>query len=422
MFPPMHDPFNFLQDNHYEYTDQSFSGCNLIEPFVASLIDPLPDMSYHHASSSSPTSTIPSLSPANSHSSLGSPSDNSTSYMDSMPTSPSSRTSSPACHSVSSSASPPPPSTSPSASPKSSRSAKEKRSLPADRIKRPANPFMCFRTYFCKNKPRELERHNATVSKITGIAWKKLSDEEKLPYIAQAAVIKAEFMAKHPEWRYRPDRKRPEPRKRRTRQCTLADERRYTRIALGFNSGKRGKELKRLAEMAETAGAEETSVPMSRSRRSRKSAATKKTSATTKSVVSTQISTPPAETNSRLVTGGAQISADFQPYTMPVHPVEEPSSLPGPSVCQELQPDDCFISSPIIRQPYEPTASTSILMDQAVFPQSHVGHVDLLMSESPVSIMDSTPMFWFDDWSYQQQFSSSMSNQLSFDDIMNGYA
>jgi hypothetical protein len=44
------------------------------------------------------------------------------------------------------------------------------------------------------------------------------------------------------------------------------------------------------------------------------------------------------------------------------------------------------------------------------------------MSESPLSIMDSTPMFWFDDWSYQQQFSSTMTNQLSFDDIMNGYA
>jgi hypothetical protein len=87
-----------------------------------------------------------------------------------------------------------------------------------------------------------------------------------------------------------------------------------------------------------------------------------------------------------------------------------------------LEQDDCFSSPPIIQQPYEPTASTSILMDQAVFPQLHVGQVDLLMSESPLSIMDSTPMFWFDDWSYQQQFSSTMTNQLSFDDIMNGYA
>jgi hypothetical protein len=206
---------------------------------------------------------------------------------------------------------------------------------------------MCFRTYFCKNKPRELERHNATVSKITGIAWKKLSDEEKLPYIAQAAVIKAEFMAKHPEWRFRPNRKRPEAKKRRTRQCTLADEQRYTRIALGFNSGKRGKELKRLAEMAEAVGAEETSIPMSRIRRSRKSAATKKTSATAKPVVSAQISTPPAETIPRLVIGRAQTSADFQPYTMPVHPVEEPSSLLGPSLCQELQPVSATISSSV---------------------------------------------------------------------------
>ena len=87
-----------------------------------------------------------------------------------------------------------------------------------------------------------------------------------------------------------------------------------------------------------------------------------------------------------------------------------------------LQQDDCFNSPPIIQQPYEPTASTSILMDQAVFPQSHAGYVDSLMSESPVSIMDSTPMFWFDNWSYQQQFASTMSSQLSFDDIMNGYA
>jgi hypothetical protein len=87
-----------------------------------------------------------------------------------------------------------------------------------------------------------------------------------------------------------------------------------------------------------------------------------------------------------------------------------------------LEQDDCFNSPPIIQQPYEPTASTSILIDQAIFPHSHIGHVDLLMPESPVSIINSTPMFWFDDWSYQQQFSSTMSNQLSFDDIMNGYA
>lgn len=335
-----------MADNYYEYTDRSFSGCNLIEPFGASLIDPLADMSYHHASS--PTSTIPSLSPTNSHSSLGSPSGSSTSFTDSMPTTPSSRNSSPlSCHSVSSGANPPPPSTSPSESPRSGRSTEEKRSLPADRIKRPANPFMCFRTYFCKNKPRELERHNATVSKITGIAWKKLSDEEKLPYITQAAVIKAEFMAKHPEWKYRPHRKRPEPKKRRTRQCTLADEQRYTRIALGFNSGKRGKELKRLAEMAETVGAEVASVPMSRSRRSRKSAATKDISASTKPVVFAQISTTPAEPIPRFVTGCAQISADFQPHTVPVHPVEEPSSLPGPSVCQELQSVSATISSSV---------------------------------------------------------------------------
>ena len=309
----------------------SHRGYDFTETFDSLSINPISDNPFHHDSSSSPASTIPSLSPTNnSHSSFDSPCDSPT---DTMSTSSSSRDSSPdPVHSTSHSASPP--SISPSPSPSFGGSTKAKRSLPPGRIKRPANPFMCFRTYFCKNKPHEVERHNATVSKITGIAWRKLSDEERLPYIAQAATIKAEFMAKHPDWRFKPRRNPPKARKRRTRQRTLADEQRYMRIALGFNSGKRGKELKLLAEM-EAAGAEEASAPLSPTRHSRKSIVTKKT---TKPAVSARIASSPAESNPQLGSQHSQISADFPLYTTPVHPVEEPPSLPGPAFRQELLP------------------------------------------------------------------------------------
>jgi hypothetical protein len=218
-----------------------------------------------------------------------------------------------------------------------------KRGLPAGRIKRPANAFMCFRTYFCKNKPREVERHNATVSKITGIAWRRLSVEERLPYIAQAAVIKAEFITKHPDWRFRPRRNRPTKRSRRTPQRTPADEQRYIRIALGFNSGKRGKDLKKLAEMAETAGNEEASTPPSQVRRSRKSIATK-AFFTTKPAIFTRIASPPVESTPQSIVQPIQISAELPPSTPLVLPAEVPASLPRTSH-YELQPVSATISS-----------------------------------------------------------------------------
>jgi hypothetical protein len=86
-----------------------------------------------------------------------------------------------------------------------------------------------------------------------------------------------------------------------------------------------------------------------------------------------------------------------------------------------LKQDD-FFSSPIIQQPYQQADSTSILMNQDVFHPAQDAHANSPMSQFHEQVVDSAPTYWFDDWWYQQQFSSTMSNQILFDDIMNSYA
>jgi hypothetical protein len=328
--------------------------CNRTQPLDSSLAQPLPGRNTYHCASLLPTtSTVPWLSPISNSSppvdgSCGSPPSFTGS---SATTGPSSRDSSP--ESVFST----PPSSSLTCSPTSATlpptstsddHTVTKRGLPAGRIKRPANAFMCFRTYFCKNKPRDVERHNATVSKITGIAWRRLSDEERVPYIAQAAAIKAEFTAKHPDWVFKPRRNRPMKRSRKTQQRTLADEQRYTRIALGFNSGKRGKDLKRLAEMAETAAKEDVPAPPSRIRRNRKSIGTTKASVS-KPVVFTPIAPPSFDGTTQSVMEHSQIPVELPPSNLPEHTAAVPPSLPRHSLLQELQPVSALSRRPNTR-------------------------------------------------------------------------
>jgi hypothetical protein len=195
---------------------------------------------------------------------------------------------------------------------------------------------MCFRTYFCQNKPRDVERHNATVSKITGMAWNALSDEERIPYIAQAAAIKAEFMAKHPNWKFKPKPRRVAKKTRRTKKRTDQDERVYMALAMGFNEGKRGKELKRLVEMAQAADADKVSVPRSSVRRNRKSVATKTASTTTKPGVSIETSTNSVDIMTQPVAHHALTSVELSPLTPPIHPDEAPLSQ-RLLLCKELQ-------------------------------------------------------------------------------------
>lgn len=106
-----------------------------------------------------------------------------------------------------------------------------------------------------------------------------------MPYHQMAERKKAEFLAMHPDWVFKPRQGLPQKKERKKQERTAADAERYMRIALGFNSGKRHQELKKFSEAAgEVAGPSTVSL---RPRRVRKTSTTKRLSAKAKAVALT---------------------------------------------------------------------------------------------------------------------------------------
>ena len=77
------------------------------------------------------------------------------------------------------------------------------------RIKRPMNAFMVWSSIERKKlAEREPRLHNTELSKRLGQMWKNMNEEEKQPFRKEAEKLKAKLMEEHPDYKYRPRRRK----------------------------------------------------------------------------------------------------------------------------------------------------------------------------------------------------------------------
>lgn len=83
-------------------------------------------------------------------------------------------------------------------------------------VKRPMN---CFMVWSREKRYHILKEHpginNAEVSKALGAAWRKLSEEDKEPYVEEARRLTEQHKMDNPGYKYQPKRRKPK-RKRKT--------------------------------------------------------------------------------------------------------------------------------------------------------------------------------------------------------------
>ncbi|KAG6872342.1 hypothetical protein C0995_010560 [Termitomyces sp. Mi166 len=118
---------------------------------------------------------------------------------------------------------------------------------PEDHIPRPPNAFILFRSSFIKSQhvSTEVETNHSTLSKIIGLTWKNLPNDERLLWHAKAKEALDEHKRKFPQYAFRPNQLRHKggAEKRKVREVEPKDHKRCAKIAELLVEGKKGQEL-----------------------------------------------------------------------------------------------------------------------------------------------------------------------------------
>ena len=89
-----------------------------------------------------------------------------------------------------------------------SRPSSPETSKPKEKVLRPPNAFMLYRSHLLKNcNIPKIEKRQQNISRIAGECWNLLSDEEKQVWRAQANKVQEEHKRRHPDYKFSPERK-----------------------------------------------------------------------------------------------------------------------------------------------------------------------------------------------------------------------
>ncbi|KAF9531101.1 hypothetical protein CPB83DRAFT_881620 [Crepidotus variabilis] len=125
-------------------------------------------------------------------------------------------------------------------------SSKQKKS--PNHIPRPPNAFILFRSAFIRSQQVSsgVETNHSTLSKIIGLTWQQLSEEERQTWHAKAKIAQEEHKRKYPQYSFRPVHNRAKglaAERKKLREVIPKDQERCEKIAELLACGTKGKAL-----------------------------------------------------------------------------------------------------------------------------------------------------------------------------------